>query len=209
MHDMLRKRLFGILTLKNYIMKRLLIIAVIIVSSISCMAQTYRYEQVYSVNRNTDVKKKSSGEYFITFTSNKNKCFFSDKDGYKPKQSSMFTVIPEYRDEDYGVYRYKGKRNGMLIYEAINRSYSTYQREVYEIEYEYLYFSEDYNKINKFSGDVEYPTVYSPEARGQQSGTIAGSASFESANNCKRGDIIWVYERRENNSNAQIPTHLY
>lgn len=209
MHDMLRKRLFGILTLKNYIMRKLLIIAVFIVSSISCMAQTYRYERVYSVNRNTEVKQKSSGEYYITFTSNKNKCFFSDKDGYKPKQSNMFTIMPEYRDEDYGVYRYKGKRNGMLIYQATNRSYSTYQREVYKIEYEYLYFSEDYSKINEFSGDVEYPTVYSPEASGQQSGSIAGSASFESVSGSKRGDIIWVYEERESKSNAQIPTYLY
>lgn len=190
-------------------MRKLLIIAVIIVSSLSCMAQTYRYELVYSVNRDTEIKKKSSGEYYITFTSNKSKCFFSDKDGYKPKRSNMFMIEPEFRDEDYGVYCYKGKRNGMLIYEAINRSYSTYQREVYIIEYEYLYFSEDYNKINKFSGDVEYPTVYSTEASGSQAGAIAGRASFESANNCKRGDVIWVYEKRENNSNAQIPTHLY
>ena len=117
--------------------------------------------------------------------------------------------MPEYRDEDYGVYRYKGKRNGMLIYQATNRSYSTYQREVYKIEYEYLYFSEDYSKINEFSGDVEYPTVYSPEASGQQSGSIAGSASFESVSGSKRGDIIWVYEKRESKSNAQIPTYLY
>lgn len=111
------------------------------------------------------------------------------------------------RIDGYGEYRYIGTNNGRLVYKATIRTYAmAYGRgyELAETENEYLYFSSDYKKMNKWSEDPQ-----SHGNGGYGAGAAIGRSIAENVTGTKNSQFVHVYERVSAPGQASAPTQMY
>ncbi|MDE6778128.1 MAG: hypothetical protein K2J51_01450, partial [Alistipes sp.] len=136
-----------------------LFLSLIILLSVSGMseAQTYCYKYAYRVNKDTGVKKELHHNLsFYTFNSNKSFCYLSDENGMKGSINNGIGMNIT-RTDGWGEYRYIKTENGVHIYKGTVKRYSISYGggyELYETEDEYLYFSSDYDKLNRWTDDA-------------------------------------------------------
>lgn len=95
-----------------------MIMALLLVEVMSVSAQTYYYKYLYTVDKQSGVKKNPGsgwGQYF-TFTNNKAHCYKSDKDGnisyVKGWNADANSIM-----ERITVYNFIRTQNGMHIYQ--------------------------------------------------------------------------------------------
>lgn len=144
-------------------MKKLLILlSILMLCSVGASAQTYTYKYLFSVEKDTGVKKKHFKEghkRYITFTNGKSFCYNSDQNGVKKAQTS-FGFLPI---EGANEYHYDSNNNGIRLYKCITRSYtiSAYGNKQIVTETVYYYnFSSDYERLNEQSPDWDLVHVF-------------------------------------------------
>lgn len=168
-------------------------------------AQTYCYRYAYRVNKDTGVKSELHHSIsFYTFNSNKNFCYVSNENGMKESKATLDNVS---RTDGWGEYKYIRTENGIHIYKASIKSYAmVYGRgyELYETKNEYLYFSSDYSKMNRWSED---PQSHGNSAYG--SGAAIGRSIAENVMGEKNSQFVHVYERVSSPGQASAPTRMY
>lgn len=157
-------------------MKKLLMIsAMLLVGALSVSAQTYYYSYLYTVDKNTGMKKKKefmSGMY-ITFTNNKAHCYKSDKNGTlitpKTYNSTANTWL-----EQIAVYNFTRSQNGIHFYQQteVSTSMGNFSLMPQTVGGTGLYtFSNDFSRMNEgsnYSGNVDvYERTTSPEEQKQ------------------------------------------
>jgi len=164
-------------------MKKLLMIsAMLLVGALSVSAQTYYYKYLYTVDKQSGVKKNpgngSSGKYF-TFSNNKANCYESEKDGtlYAPKYYGGYNPTTNSIIDRIAVYNYTKTLNGMHIYQQT------------KVE------TGGYNFIPKHTWGG--------------TGTYTFSGDFSRLNIGGAGNNVEVYERSTPQEEQNTPTQLY
>lgn len=120
-------------------MKNLFLVLLLMLSStLNC--QTFYYKCTASVNPQTGVRTSPTIVCkYVTFT--KTGCYESDENG------NSFGDLNQLFSTSF-FYQYRGKKNGMLIFQAC-KMYNNYRT---WIDGMYFYFSEDYNILNQYGG---------------------------------------------------------
>lgn len=161
-------------------MKKLLMIsALFLVGALSVSAQTYYYKYLFTVDKQTGVKKSpgsgSTGDYF-TFTNDKAHCYKSDKNG-NISYVKGWNLDANSIMERISVYNFVRTQNGMHIYQ---------QTEVVTGGYNFI-------PKNTWGG----------------TGTYTFSSDFSRLNVGGSGNDVQVYERSSSPDEQQTPTQLY
>ena len=155
-------------------MKKLLMISIMLfIGAVSMSAQTYYYKYLYTVDKESGVKKSKGsgwGEYY-TFTNNKNHCYKSDKEGnisyvkgYNLDANSIMERIT--------VYNYESTQNGMHIYRQTKvetGGYGFIPRNVWGGTGIYT-FSNDFSRMN-ISGSGNDVKVYERSTPNEEQST--------------------------------------
>ncbi len=133
-------------------MKKFFIFAMFIIAySINVGAQTYCYKYLYTVDKETGVRGKDYiSEVFITFAHNKNTCYQSDEDGIKKVRSHGFNYYNPCVTTGENEYTQTSIYNGIITYTSaivIRCGMVTS-----EPRYEYILFSDDYQRLNEDRG---------------------------------------------------------
>ena len=140
-----------------------LLLVVVLLSNYSFSQTTRAYQYQYEVDTSTGEKMDESSKFiggrfisYYKFNSDKSVCYKTDEKG-KPCAES--TMAFGYGHKDYETYRYIKTENGVKIYKCVHSYYksnnlswdgSSFVNNYtnYTEEISYLYFSDDYKKIN-------------------------------------------------------------
>lgn len=216
----------GILRISYYNhnkMKRLLIF-LFFFCTIDAFGQTFCYKSLYRVDIDTEVKEKMTEEIrYITFTSKRAKCYFSDAEGNTVEKSegvqSFFGMaMPNPRRySGRNTYEYIGTENEMYIYRSTTTEYMYVVPNYYMGEpggyypfsqsITYLYFSKDFLRMNQWSDpETHYIKSTNQSVLVAQSGYSMGKSMASTTGN---SSYIYVYEQIAAPNKDKAPSRMY
>ncbi len=206
-------------------MKKISLIILFFWLILPCHAQTYCYKSLFKVDSKTDVREKTSGGIeYVTFTSGKARCYFSDEDGTTKHESegyqTMYGMVMPNSDKysGYNTYEYEKKENDMYIYKCTTTYYTYVVPNYYMGEsggyypmrqtISYLYFSTDYSRMNKWDDPQTYfIKSNNRNIQAAQSGYSMGSSIVSSGSS---SSYVYVFERTSApKKNDTTPSRLY
>ncbi len=129
------------------------------------IGQTFCYKHLYNVDKKTGVKMESRQKdlCYFTFNSNKSFCYLSDENGIKKNPSQM--PFSTSRTKGANEYKYIGKENNMYIFKATVETLgfnpmAVNGQQLLFTQYQYLYFSTDYKRLNTWDDKPFGPFFY-------------------------------------------------